>query len=294
MLLQSFLNYLEFEKRYSVHTITSYRTDLKQFQDYLQIQYEINAITEASHLHIRSWIVQMVQEGISTRSVNRKISSLKSFFTFQKRKGIVSINPMQKIVSPKQSKRLPAFVQEKNVEQLLDEVIQPTDFASFRDLLMVELLYQTGIRRSELINLKEADFNRANLTLKVFGKGQKERLIPINKQLLSLVDEYTKYRDVEFDKREFDSLLLTDKGQSMYPKFVYNKIKSYLSKVTTLSQCSPHVLRHSFATHLSNAGAELNAIKNLLGHSSLAATQVYMHNTIDKLRKAHKNSHPKA
>ncbi len=294
MLLQSFLNYLEFEKRYSVHTITSYRTDLEQFQRYLENQYEVNTITEANHLQIRSWIVKMVQEGISTRSVNRKISSLKSFFRFQKRKGIVSINPMQKIVSPKQSKRLPSFVQEKKVEMLLDDIIQPTDFAGFRDLLMVELLYQTGIRRSELINLKEPDFNRANLTLKVFGKGQKERLIPVNKQLLSIIDTYISYRESEFEGLEFDSLLVTDKGQPMYPKFVYNKIKQYLSKVTTLSQRSPHVLRHSFATHLSNAGAELNAIKNLLGHSSLAATQVYMHNTIDKLKKAHKNSHPKA
>ncbi len=293
MNIESFINYLTFEKRYSKHTVNSYRIDLIQFQSYMIAQYELTEIIAASHLHIRSWIVKMVQEGISTRSVNRKISTLKSFFKYQKRKGVVSTNPMQKIVSPKQSKRLPSFVQEKQIDKLLDDVVQPTGFSGIRDLLLLELLYQTGVRRSELIHLKESDFNRANATLKVFGKGQKERLIPVSPKLLELVDRYLSFRGEEFGDMEFTSLLVTDKAKPMYPKFVYNKVKQYLSAVTTLSQRSPHVLRHSFATHLSNAGAELNAIKSLLGHSSLAATQVYMHNTIEKLKKAHKTAHPK-
>lgn len=293
MNIESFINYLTFEKRYSKHTVNSYRTDLVQFHTYLTMQYELLEITTASHIHIRSWIVKMVQEGISNRSVNRKISTLKSFFKYQKRKGLITTNPMQKIISPKQSKRLPSFVQEKHIDKLLDDVVQPDGFPGIRDLLMLELLYQTGVRRSELINLKESDFNRANSTLKVFGKGQKERLIPISSQLIVLLDKYIALRSEEFEDSEFSLLLVTDKGKPMYPKFVYNKVKAYLSAVTTLSQRSPHVLRHSFATHLSNAGAELNAIKSLLGHSSLAATQVYMHNTIEKLKKAHKTAHPK-
>jgi len=288
-----FINYLTFERRYSSHTVKSYQIDLIQFETYLISQYDLANITSASHLHIRSWIVKMVQEGISNRSVNRKISTLKSFFKYQKRKGLITKNPMQLIVSPKQSKRLPSFVQEKHIDRLLDEVVKSTDFAGIRDLLLLELLYQTGVRRSELINLKESDFNRANSTLKVFGKGQKERLIPISQQLVELLDKYISFRSKAFEDLKFSFLLVTDKGKPMYPKFVYNKVKQYLSIVTTLSQRSPHVLRHSFATHLSNAGAELNAIKSLLGHSSLAATQVYMHNTIEKLKKAHKSAHPK-
>jgi integrase/recombinase XerC len=293
MKIESFINYLTYERRYSKHTIKSYRIDLIQFHSYLNRQYELTEIESATHIHIRSWIVKMVQEGISNRSVNRKISTLKSFFKYQKRKGLITSNPMQKIVSPKQSKRLPSFVQEKHIDRLLDDVIQVNDFPGIRDLLMLELLYQTGVRRSELINLKESDFNRANSTLKVFGKGQKERLIPISNQLLVLLDKYLSFRSEEFPDIEFSLLVITDRGKPMYPKFVYNKVKQYLSLVTTLTQRSPHVLRHSFATHLSNGGAELNAIKSLLGHSSLAATQVYMHNTIEKLKKAHKTAHPK-
>jgi len=294
MLLRSFLNYIEYEKRYSKHTIISYKNDLEQFQTFLKQQYELDKIESANHMQVRSWIVHMMQNQMTSKTVNRKISSLKSFYKFHKKKGNVTTNPMQKIVSPKQNKRLPAYVREDKLSTLLTSDNFTPDFYGIRDLLILEILYQTGIRRSELISIQQKDVNISNRTLKVMGKGNKERLIPIKEELITLIRSYSEFKSDLFSEIKHDFLLITDKGQKMYPKYVYNKVKSYLDIITTSDKKSPHILRHSFATHLANRGAELNAIKSLLGHASLAATQIYTHNTIEKLKRAHNAAHPKA
>jgi len=289
----SFLNYLQFEKRYSKHTIISYRNDLAQFVQYLKAHFESEDLLVVKHLHVRSWVVWMMENAVSPWSVNRKLSTLKSFYKFSKRKGALKINPTNKIVGPKVGKRLPKFVQEESMDKLLDHDQFSDHFIYQRDFLLLSLLYQTGIRRAELIHIKDIDINLAGKTLKVLGKGNKERIIPIHDEIIVLIQNYLKLRE-EFFKEACAFFLVTDKGQKMYPKFVYNKVRSYLGKITTLEQKSPHVLRHSFATHLSNNGAELNAIKSLLGHSSLAATQIYTHNTIEKLKKVFQKAHPRA
>lgn len=294
MYIDEFLNYLTFEKRYSQHTITSYKNDLIQFLRFLEQQYESSDIHLANHLQVRSWIVHMVQNEISNKSVNRKISTLKSFYKYHIKKGKIGSNPMQRIISPKMSKRLPAYVREDRIETLLQSDCFPPDFPGLRDLLILEIFYQTGIRRSELISIKDSDFNQSAGVLKVLGKGNKERLIPIQNKLFDLINEYKQSRNKHFEGTQFENLIVTDKGIRLYPKYVYNKVTSYLALITTNDKKSPHILRHSFATHLANRGAELNAIKSLLGHSSLAATQIYTHNTIEKLKSAHSSAHPKA
>lgn len=289
----SFFSYLEFEKRYSNHTVISYKNDLTQFEQYLAVHFELDDLLSVKHLHVRSWVVWMMENGISPRSVNRKLSTLKSFYKFSKRKGVLKINPTNKIVGPKVGKRLPKFVQEDSMEKLLDENQFSDHFSYQRDFILLSLLYQTGIRRAELIHIKDSDINLAAKTLKVLGKGNKERIIPIHDEIIVSIQNYIGLRKKFFEEAS-PYFLVTDKGQKMYPKFVYNKVRSYLGKITTLEQKSPHVLRHSFATHLSNNGAELNAIKSLLGHSSLAATQIYTHNTIEKLKKVFQSAHPRA
>lgn len=294
MFIDEFVNYLAFEKRYSKHTITSYKNDLLQFLGFLEQQYETSEIQLANHLQVRSWIVHMVQNDISNKSVNRKISTLKSFYKYHIKRGKIKRNPMQRIVTPKLNKRLPVYVREDRIKTLLESDSFPPDFSGLRDLLILEIFYQTGIRRSELISIKDLDFNKSAGILKVLGKGNKERLIPIRPKLFELVNDYKKSRDEQFDQTDFKTLLVTDKGLPLYPKYVYNKVTAYLALITTNDKKSPHILRHSFATHLANRGAELNAIKSLLGHSSLAATQIYTHNTIEKLKKAHSKAHPKS
>ncbi len=294
MYIDGFVDYLEFEKRYSNHTISSYKNDLMQFLAFLELQYETSEVHKANHLQVRSWIVHMVQNDISNKSINRKISTLKSFYKYHIKKGIIQLDPMQKIVSPKVSKRLPSYVREERIDALLSKENFPEDFHGLRDLLILEIFYQTGIRRSELISIKDRDFDLSSGTLKVLGKGNKERLIPIQKTLFNLIKQYKEERNDHFESNQYETLLVTDKGVKLYPKYVYNKVTSYLALITTNDKKSPHILRHSFATHLANRGAELNAIKSLLGHSSLAATQVYTHNTIEKLKSTYRSAHPKA
>ena len=294
MYIDGFIDYLEFEKRYSNHTISSYKNDLMQFLAFLELQYETSEVHKANHLQVRSWIVHMVQNDISNKSINRKISTLKSFYKYHIKKGIIQLDPMQKIVSPKVSKRLPSYVREERIDALLSKENFPEDFHGLRDLLILEIFYQTGIRRSELISIKDRDFDLSSGTLKVLGKGNKERLIPIQKTLFNLIKQYKEERNDHFESNQYETLLVTDKGVKLYPKYVYNKVTAYLALITTNDKKSPHILRHSFATHLANRGAELNAIKSLLGHSSLAATQVYTHNTIEKLKSTYRSAHPKA
>ncbi len=289
----SFFKYLEFEKRYSPHTIRAYKDDLTQFQAFLISLYELNEISNADHRQVRSWMVHMMQNDYTPRSINRKISVLKSYFKYLKKKELISSNPMSKIVSPKSKKRLPEFIREKSMNQLDINMSVDQSFSGIRDSLILTLLYQMGLRRSELISLTNQDIDNDRLTVKVLGKGNKERLIPISPSLSANIDKYKKLKEENFDEFS-DSLFVTDQGKTLYPKFVYNLCTKYLGSVSSNQYLGPHVLRHSFATHLANNGADLNAIKELMGHSSLAATQVYMHNTIDRLKEVYSKSHPKA
>ena len=290
---KSFFKYLKFEKQYSEHTIRAYKDDLMQFVNFIKIQFEVDEIAKADHRQVRSWIVHMMQNDYSSRSINRKISTLKSYFKYLKKKKIVNTNPMSKINSPKNSKRLPDFIRERHLEQLEKNMSIDDSFSGQRDLLVITLLYQLGIRRSELIGITENDIDKKRKTIKVLGKGNKERIIPISEELIHQIQSYINIKEKEYPSNE-ESLLLTDKGRPLYPKFIYNLCKKYLSTVASNEYRGPHALRHSFATHLANNGADLNAIKELMGHSSLAATQVYMHNTIDKLKEVYGKSHPKA
>jgi len=293
--VDKFLEYLKFQKRYSQHTIVSYKNDIIQFRDYVAMTYGNLTIIDSGHIHIRSWMVQLIEVKITPRSINRKLSALRSFFNYLKKQGIVDKNPTLKIISPKVGKKLPEFVNEKNIEQLFDTILTD-DFKDYRNRLIIEIMYTTGIRRIELINIKEKDIDRSSRTLKVLGKGNKERIIPISPLVIEKVDKYKELRDLYFEDSDFDKepLFISDKGNKLYPKWLYNMVKRYLSSVTTIKKRSPHTLRHSFATHLMNGGADLNAVKELLGHANLAATQVYTHNSIEKLKKAYKQAHPKS
>jgi len=293
-MIDKFISYLKFEKRYSDHTITSYKNDLRQFTLYVNEQYGIEDIEEMQHTYVRSWIVFLMGNKITPKSINRKISSLRSFYQYLRKKGKIDKNPMAKITAPKIAKRLPQYVMENEMESLFDLIDVEQTFSSIRDRLILELLYATGMRRAELIQLKNADIYLANRFIKVLGKGNKERLIPVGKDLLENIMRYKEEREKTFDHLDHSYLLVTDKGKSLYPKFVYNTVKRYLSLVTTMEKKSPHILRHSFATHLSNNGADLNAIKELLGHANLSATQIYTHNSISRLQEIYKASHPKA
>ncbi len=292
MLLDEFLKYLQLEKRYSPHTVKAYQNDLTQFLDYLEETYE-SVLQKAKHPMVRSWLAQMLDYGISPRSVNRKITALKSFYKFLLKEEIIFEDPTIKIVPPKMSKNLPAFVEEGQMRHLLDELDFKGDYAGVRDKLIIELFYSTGIRQAELINLKIKDFDLSSNVIKVLGKRNKERLIPLTKELRQKIDAYLNLR-AELPIKDSTYLLLTNKGKKLYPTLVYRQVNHYLSQVTSLDKKSPHVLRHTFATHMLNNGADLNAIKELLGHANLSATQVYTHNTIDKLKKVYNQAHPRA
>lgn len=287
---EGFISYIRYEKRYSPHTVAAYENDLNQFMDYLRRDYGISGPGEASHMVIRSWLVSLMEQGLSPRSINRKLTTLKSFYRYLVKMGQLEASPMVRVVSPKTSKRLPVFVERDKMDLLFQGGIVPDDFPSLRDRVIVELFYATGMRLSEMVGLKEQDINFSNNTIKVLGKRNKERLIPLGNQMKSLLQIYL------YEKRSFgtDALIVTDTGRPVYPRFVQRTVNRLLSEVTTLEKKSPHVLRHTFATHMLNNGAELNAIKELLGHANLAATQIYTHNTIEKLKQVYEQAHPKA
>ena len=298
-----FIDYIQYEKRYSPHTVLAYRNDLDQFFSFLNIQYNISDIRDVTHPMIRSWLVHLMEEKISPRSVNRKLTTLKSFYKFLLREGKVSINPMRKIISPRTSKKLPSFVEKEKMAMLFETINFGAGFPALRDRLILEILYATGMRLSELINLKETDIDFHQSTLKVLGKRNKERLIPFSNKFADLLKIYLQGKKIYLENAEFQRssgnlddtwLIITDSGKKSYPRFIYRAVTKYLSQVTTLQKISPHVLRHTFATHLLNNGAELNAVKELLGHANLSATQVYTHNTIEKLKTIYKQAHPKA
>ena len=293
-LIQAFLNYLTFQKRYSPHTIVSYQNDLAGFFDFIELQFGSTKIDEINASFVRSWLAGMKESGMESKSLNRKISSLKSFFKYQLKQGVVLTSPMATIISPKVKKRLPQYVAEKDIHTLFSHVEFPDNWEGKTHRLLLQLFYNTGMRQAELVNLTESQVDISNGNIKVLGKGNKERVLPISKDLMLLVVNYQEGKRSQFDHFDNVLLLVNGKGKRLYPKYVYNVVRQYLSSVTTIDKKSPHVLRHTFATHLMNNGADLNAVKELLGHSSLAATQVYTHNTIEKLKDVYKKAHPKA
>jgi integrase/recombinase XerC len=289
----AFLDYINFEKRYSKHTAIAYREDLGQFFSYLSLKYGSPAITDISSSFVRSWLAEMMKDGFTAKTVNRKISTLKAFFKFQLRLGVVQATPMTAIISPKISKRLPVYVEQKDIKTLFEHVAFSEGFEGLTERLIMSLLYTTGIRLSELINIEESKVDTGAHALKVLGKGNKERIIPLSHEIRGDISAYiTMKQNIPAADRIY--LLINAKGKKLYPKYVYLIVKKYLTLITTIQKKSPHVLRHTFATHLTNEGAEINAVKELLGHSSLAATQVYTHNTIERLKEVHKQAHPKA
>lgn len=287
---ENFLTYLKTEKRSSEHTIKSYENDLIQFFDFLEFKFEIKSIQKVDSPMVRSWIVSLVEEGREASTVNRKLSTIKAYCKYLLIVGELDKNPTLKVVAPKIKKRLPTFIDESKTEVLFDSELFSDDFSGQRDRLVLDILYQTGMRRIELINIEQKDISNGNV--KVLGKRNKERYIPLSKELLSKIETYLSHKAKEGYNSTF--LLLTDKGDKMYEKFVYNKVNHYLELVTTMKKKSPHVMRHTFATHMLNNGADLNAIKEILGHSSLAATQIYTHNSIEKLKKTYHQAHPRA
>ncbi len=289
-----FLKYLQFEKRFSVNTIKSYKNDLNKFTEFVVMSSDMTEIHQADDKLIRAWIVSLMEKNISTVSIKRKISTLKSFFKYLLREKIVTSNPTDKVITPKSSKKLPSFVEEKQINDLLDDFSFGDDFSGLRNKTIVETFYNTGMRLSELIELRDNSINLYDGNIKVLGKRNKERLIPLHKQFLKSLVKYTKEREKEFPNLEHNFLFVTDKGNKLYEKFVYRVVNKYLNFVTTIEKKSPHILRHTFATQLLNNGADLNAIKDLLGHANLSATQVYTHNTFEKLKIIYKQAHPRA
>lgn len=290
--IQSFLNFIEFERRYSKHTLESYTNDLLQFDAFLK-PYE-KEIAQALHIDVRNWMVSMMEQKITPRSINRKISTLQSFYKFLMRKGDIKKSPLAKVQTPKTSKRLPVFVELPGIEKLLKDTEFAEGYEGLRDKMIIELLYGTGMRRSELMNLKETDFDSYNSQVKVLGKGNKERIIPVHNQLTISIKNFIEEKRKAVPVQQGNFLVVNENGKKLEPATVYKCVNKYLNLVTTVDKRSPHTLRHTFATHLMNNGADINAVKELLGHTSLAATQVYTHNTIDKLKNIYKLAHPKA
>lgn len=286
-----FLNYLQVEKRYSVHTTEAYKNDLTQFSTHLNTIESSITVTEINYQHIRHWMASLIEQEVSTQSVKRKISTLKSFFKYLVKQNCITTNPTSKLILPKVAKRLPVFISEEQLNALFNHITFEDNFNGLRDKLILDILYQTGVRRAELVHLKNTDVDLINGTIKVLGKRNKERLIPIT---LNLKRNLESYLNVKKKLNLLNMMLLvSEKDCELNEQAVYLLVKKHLAQVTTIQKKSPHVLRHSFATHLLNNGADINAVKELLGHSSLSATQIYTHNTIDKLKKSYKQAHPR-
>ena len=292
MIIQSFLQYLRFEKRFSANTVVAYENDLKQFFSFQLKLYEIENPSDVLPAMVRSWMVSMMEAGISTRSINRKLTALKSFYKFLMRKGECKSSPLLKVQSPKVSKRLPVFVDENKMKLLFSDVNFGETFEPVRDKLILELLYATGMRRSELVGLTDDRVDLFQCQIKVLGKRNKERIIPFTNNLKELINKYFHLRN-EFAPHA-NAFFVTSKGNNIYPELVYRIVTYRLGGVTTLEKKSPHILRHTFATHMLNNGADINSVKELLGHASLSATQIYTHNTIEKLKEVYKQAHPRA
>jgi integrase/recombinase XerC len=290
--IASFLEYLLLEKGYSKHTIKAYSVDLTAFKEFCEAVHLQEDLATVNYHQVRSWIVFLVGEKLANKSINRKVSALKSFYKFLQKTGHVATNPLSRHKALKVPKKVQVPFTAKEINQAIQNIAQHKDFDSLRNRLVVELLYSTGMRRAELINIKEKDVNSASKTIKVLGKRNKERYVPILSSVLKTLNEYLALRK----QYQFDSefLLITFKGNKIYETLVYRVINSYFSQVSSKVKKSPHILRHSFATHLLNEGADLNSVKELLGHSSLASTQVYTHNSLDAIKKVYNQAHPRS
>jgi integrase/recombinase XerC len=291
---ESFLQYLQIEKRYSQHTVRSYLNDLDQFYSFLSSLGLPEDPVQVTSYDIRAWIVSMLDTNYSAISVHRKISCLRVFYRYLRKEGVIKSDPLEKIVLPKRKKSLPVFIEEESLTQLLDNFSFGDGFAGIRNRTIIELLYLTGMRRSELIGLRDNDLDLSEGSVKVTGKRNKQRIIPLVKPFIKRLEEYVKVRNGSIMIENNGWFFITDKGNKLYDKYVYNTVNSYLAMVTTIEKKSPHVLRHTFATHMLNRGADLNSIKELLGHTNLSATQIYTHNTFEKLKKVYKQAHPRA
>lgn len=293
LLIEKYIKYLRYEKNFSLHTEISYSTDLQQFFDFLKEHFSETDINSVDSDIIRLWIVSLMEAKISARSVNRKLSTLKSFYKYLLKIGEININPVKKITGPKIPKPIPAFVNTTDMDEILDDINFDKSFESLRDQIMIELFYATGIRRAELIGLKDTDIDFSNETIQVTGKRNKQRIIPFSDGMKTLLEEYisTRNKEVEAISGYF---FVRDNGKQLYPMLVHRIVNDHLKQVPTLSKTSPHVLRHSFATSMLNNGADINAVKELLGHSSLAATEIYTHTSFEELKKIYNKAHPRA
>ena len=291
-LINPFLEYLEFERNYSRHTITAYKNDLNTFLEFCKNEFDVECLSKIDYSQIRSWIVVLVDQGVSNKTINRKVSSLKSFYKFLQKTEQIKINPLVKHRALKVAKKVQVPFTFNEINDVLEQLDLDSDFTASRNKLIVELFYSTGMRRAELMNLKISSINFTSKTLKVLGKRNKERVIPLIPSVVSSFNIYLQKRQ-GIDSSS-DCLFLTDKGNKIYETLVYRVINSYFSKVSTKVKKSPHILRHSFATHLLNQGADLNSVKELLGHSSLASTQVYTHNSLDQIKKVYNQAHPRS
>jgi len=291
-LIDAFLEYISLEKKYSVHTSTAYKNDLFSFRDFLVKEYSQDNLLEAHYSQIRSWIVSLVDRDMSNRTINRKVSSLKSFYKFAQKTNKIDVSPLVKHKALKTKKKVQVSFTSREINTVINQIAIDTDFTSTRNKLIVELFYSTGIRRAELINIKDKDISFSDRTIKVLGKRNKERFVPL---LTSVIQTLKKYLEL---KKEFtigeEELFITKTGNKIYETLVYRVINSYFSKISSKEKKSPHILRHSFATHLLNEGADLNSVKELLGHSSLASTQVYVQNSLDVIKKVYNQAHPRS
>jgi integrase/recombinase XerC len=292
--IQQFTDYLKYQKRYSAHTIRSYHDDLAQFHAFVEKNFDDSPLENITSAYVRTWLASLKDDELASRSINRKISALKSFFKYHLRAGVLTATPMGQVSSPKAAKRLPVFVKQEETDTLFRHVEFTDDWKGRTDRLLIGLLYNAGLRSAELVSLKHSQVDASRRVIKVLGKGNKERIIPVSPALLQEIGEYLEGRREAGFETDCEQLLVTDKGKPLYAGYVYRTVKEYLGKVTSVNKKSPHVLRHTFATHLLNNGADLNSVKELLGHASLAATQVYTHHTIEKLKDVHRKAHPKA
>ncbi|WP_407675509.1 tyrosine-type recombinase/integrase [Polaribacter glomeratus] len=290
-MIASFLDYLSLEKKYSIHTAIAYKNDLTSFRDFLIIEYNQDELKEVNYAQIRNWIVSLVDSDISNRTINRKVSSLKSFYKFLQKSEQLKINPLSKHKALKVAKKVQVPFTSREINSVIETISEENDFISVRNKLIIELFYSTGIRRIELINIKERNISFSENTIKVLGKRNKERFVPLLQSVVSTLKNYLELKS-EFSLG-IEELFITEKGNKIYETLVYRIINSYFSRVSTKVKKSPHILRHSFATHLLNEGADLNSVKELLGHSSLASTQVYTHNSLEVIKKVYNQAHPR-
>ena len=296
--IKDYLNFLENNQRYSPHTIHSYSIDIYDFKDFIQNTFVIDLIN-VKRIHINDWIMSLSESGLKASTINRKIVALSSFYNFLINKNIITKNPVNNISKPKIPKRIPQYVKSKDLNtDILDEDLETnaaSDFEPMRNILIIEMLYQTGMRRSELVNLKNEDIDLYRKTIKVLGKRNKERYIPFTDDFKKLILDYINIKNDFFANKQIDdSFFVLKNGKKLYDKFVYRVVNSYLSDINYISQKSPHILRHTFATHLLQQGADLNAIKELLGHSSLASTQIYAHSSIEHIKEVYSKAHPRS